>query len=330
MSLLNLTIAPTSPVSSGAGLARALAGAPLRRGLLAALLLTAVVAISVSPGLTFPGSAPVVPNVPGLAEDLAVANNLEVTKVLDVHSQAAPALTSTPAEMGAPLAANALPDFSSIRDTSQKKAAFYAYLLPIIHDANAAIAAERHWLFGVRESILAGETITLDAAQTLVELEQRYGLSSHGEKVAVRLGQLLRRVDVVPESLVLAQAAKESGWGVSRFAREGNNLFGIWCFTRGCGLLPQHRTAGLTHEVARFEDVAAGVRYYLRTINTHRAYHLVRNLRATARRDKVALHGELLAAGLERYSERGLDYVREIQSMIRYNGLHRFTVIHSA
>lgn len=265
-----------------------------------------------------------------VGKDLEMAEDLETAKVQDIHSQPALASSSMPAAAGTPLAANALPDFSSFRDTSQKKAAFYAYLLPIIRDANQSIAADRDWLLSLRESVLAGEAITLDAAETLVELEQRYGLRSHGDEVSVRLGQLLRRVDVVPESLVLAQAAKESGWGISRFAREGNNLFGIWCFTRGCGLRPQNRTAGLTHEVARFHDVAAGVRYYLRTINTHRAYELVRNLRATARRDKVALHGELLAAGLERYSERGLDYVREIQSMIRYNGLQRFTVIHSA
>tara|TARA_Y100001934_G_scaffold126102_1_gene153330 strand:+ start:1131 stop:1958 length:828 start_codon:yes stop_codon:yes gene_type:complete len=226
---------------------------------------------------------------------------------------------------------HALPDFASIRDVSAKKAAFYTYMLPLIREANAEVARERTGLLAMRDALLDGRELDAGDLRALATLERRYRLDGHNTWVARRVGDLLRRVDVVPESLVLAQAAKESGWGTSRFAREGNNLFGIWCFSAGCGLTPLARAEHLAHEVQRFDAVGDGVRHYLRTINTHEAYRTLRAIRAQARRDNATLHGELLAAGLERYSERGIAYVREIQSMIRYNRLQRFTeVFHSA
>ncbi len=145
-----------------------------------------------------------------------------------------------------------------------------------------------------------------------------------------RIAALLLRVDVVPASLIVAQAAKESGWGTSRFAIQGNNYFGIWCFYQGCGLKPLRREANRTHEVASFDSVEQGVRYYVRTINTHVAYRELREMRAEARKSRQSLQGEQLANGLVRYSERGIAYVREVQSMIRDNNLQRFTRTYSA
>jgi len=149
-------------------------------------------------------------------------------------------------------------------------------------------------------------------------------------EISEQVDQLLLRVDVVPASLVIAQAAKESGWGRSRFAREGNNNFGIWCFTRGYGMPPERRAEGRHHEVAMFDTVEEGVRYYVRTINSHIAYNDLRQMRAEARHQHRAFAGETLATGLLRYSERGLMYVDEIKSMIRYNQLQRFTREYSA
>ncbi len=218
-----------------------------------------------------------------------------------------------------------LPDFAAMDDIAAKKAAFYAYMLPLIREANADVARERRALLAMRDTLLQQGELSSENLQMLADLERRYRLDASDTWVARRVGNLLRRVDVVPESLVLAQAAKESGWGTSRFAREGNNLFGIWCFTEGCGLTPRARAEHLAHEVQRFDAVIDGVRHYLRTINTHEAYSSLRTIRAQARRDNATLHGELLAVGLERYSERGTAYVREIQLMIRYNQLQRFT-----
>ena len=223
-----------------------------------------------------------------------------------------------------------LPDFAAISDVGEKKLAFYSYMLPLIREANAEVALEREILLSMRSRVLAGASLDSSDIDRLEALERRYRVQPNSFAPR-RIGDLLSRVDVVPESLVLAQAAKESGWGTSRFAREGNNLFGIWCFTEGCGITPKARAAHLAHEVQRFDAVLDGLRYYLRMINTHKAYQSLRDIRADARRANTTPAGDLLAVGLEHYSERGLAYVREIQSIIRYNRLNRFTDLrHSA
>jgi Bax protein len=244
------------------------------------------------------------------------------------------------------------PEFASLKDTDARKQAFYEYMLPKIYTANAEVTFERQWLLNMSarrqeaqrhkaEALTHGESATVvkrkEAAKNkafvedkeltaLARMEWRYRLKpKKTASVESRLEQLLLRVDVVPASLVLAQAAKESGWGTSRFAREGNNFFGIWCFYKACGMTPERRDQGRFHEVAMFDTVEDGVRYYIRTLNSHVAYNGLRETRAVARQHNEPFAGEELASGLLRYSERGLMYVNEIQSMIRYNRLQRFT-----
>jgi Bax protein len=217
------------------------------------------------------------------------------------------------------------PDFSVYPTVQQRKQAFYDYLLPKIHQANDEVLLERAWLLQLADDLVEGrEPGDLDDRE-ISRMERRYRIRSPKTNLMARLSVLIEHVDTVPASLVLAQAAKESGWGTSRFATQGNNFFGIWCFTRGCGLRPLDRDDGLTHEVGTFDSVADGVRYYIRTINSHSAYGDLRALRARVRRANERPAGEALASGLSRYSERGIAYVREIQSMIRYNQLSRFT-----
>lgn len=130
---------------------------------------------------------------------------------------------------------------------------------------------------------------------------------------------LLERVDEVPLRLVLAQSANESSWGNSRFAREGYNFFGQWCFTKGCGIVPSRRTPGLTHEVAKFASVNESVAAYLKNINTGRVYAGLRRIPADKRRAGEQPTAHDLAGGLVKYSERGDAYVKEIRAMIRVN-----------
>ncbi|MCB1645171.1 MAG: glucosaminidase domain-containing protein [Pseudomonadales bacterium] len=224
------------------------------------------------------------------------------------------------------------PDFSQLHDVQLRKQAFYDYMLPKIYTANQEISLEREWLLWLEEKLLQGDQITADELNDLAAMEKRYALSDVGSggNIYERILTLMPRVDIVPASLVLAQAAKESGWGTSRFAREGNNFFGIWCFTQGCGLKPARRDAGRTHEVAVFDTVEEGVRYYIRTINTHLAYDDLRKIRSAARSNNEPFNGDQLATGLLRYSERGLRYVNEIRSMIRSNKLSRFVREYSA
>jgi len=218
-----------------------------------------------------------------------------------------------------------LPDFSAIKDVSTKKQMFFNYMLPKVRQANDKILADRRLLLMIRDDLTTGDTLDPDDIQFIGALKTRYRA---GQQTNLRsiVDDLLIRVDVVPESLVLAQAANESGWGTSRFARQANNLFGIWCFSEGCGLTPKNRDEGLTHEVAKYETVQEGLVAYIHTINTNPAYTYLRDIRATTRSQEQHFSGLALAEGLLRYSSRGLEYVRDIQQLIRVNELQKYTL----
>ncbi|MDZ7684220.1 MAG: glucosaminidase domain-containing protein [Gammaproteobacteria bacterium] len=141
---------------------------------------------------------------------------------------------------------NSPPDFTRYRDIGEKKRAFYDYLLPMAHAANEEVARERAWIEALAHAMVAGYEPVAEDSEELARIEKRYAIRRPDETLHARIAELLQRVDVVPASLVIAQAAKESGWGTSRFAREGNNFFGIWCFYEGCGMLPLQRAPGRT------------------------------------------------------------------------------------
>ena len=155
----------------------------------------------------------------------------------------------------------------------------------------------------------------------LSRLGKDYGIEKPDAGIPEFLDALLLRVDTVPLSLALAQSAKESGWGTSRFARDGYNLFGEWCFEKGCGLVPQARTAGRSHEVEAFRSPRHSVASYLNNINTHEGYQTFRRERAKQRAASKVLSGTALATYLSQYSERGEAYVEEIRQLIRTNDL---------
>ena len=219
---------------------------------------------------------------------------------------------------------SAVPDFRSYTNVQQKKADFFNYMLPMIQASNARILAQRARLHHALSLVQRGQPLTIDDEQFINRTFRQYRVAVPAQIHAPQLQALLARVDVVPASLVLAQSANESGWGTSRFARQANNFFGIWCFTEGCGLTPLRRDAGLSHEVARYDSVADGVAAYMMTINTHAAYESLRDIRSMQRNGVGAVCGEELAEGLVMYSERGMDYVREIQKMILANNLAEF------
>jgi Bax protein len=137
------------------------------------------------------------------------------------------------------------------------------------------------------------------------------------------VNELLFKVDVIPASLVLAQAANESAWGTSRFALEGNNIFGQWCFEEGCGIIPNRRVEGATHEVKSFDTIEAAIEGYFLNINSHHLYAAFRQERARLRRLGRRLDSMVLAQGLDRYSQRGENYIDEVQTLIQQNDLRQ-------
>ena len=211
----------------------------------------------------------------------------------------------------------ALPDFTQIADVRTKKQRFFNFMLPMVEENNARITTIRE---GVK--LLANqEQLTNDNKQWLTGLAVEYKVpvpDVHDEGFFTRL---LSHIDIVPPSLALAQAANESAWGTSRFAREGNNLFGQWCFVKGCGLVPSGRPAGATYEVRVFPSVFDSVKAYMFNLNTHRGYQRFRAIRAKLRTEGEVLLGAVLAEGLQAYSIRGVDYVDELVAMIASNNL---------
>ncbi|MDF0748924.1 glucosaminidase domain-containing protein [Marinobacter sp. 71-i] len=209
-----------------------------------------------------------------------------------------------------------LPDFSTYRDTTEKKAAFFSFLYPRIVLANSRILIEREYL----ESLAGKDELSKSELTWLKSQAERLRVDE--EPASEDMFRRLRnRLDVIPPSLVMAQAANESAWGTSRFALRGNNLFGQWCFSRGCGLVPQARVEGASHEVADFSSPYRSVRSYIQNLNRHPTYQRLRDIRLKARNSGDFASGSRLAAGLLGYSERGEDYVEEIRSMISYNNL---------
>lgn len=288
------------------------------------LIVFGVLVLSISASVLIPGTshspkttvyaspAPTVDILPTHQVGTLNVSNIasEILPTVDVESRAYP---------------STLPDFSAIKDVSTKKQMFFNYMLPKVRQANDKILADRRLLMMIRDDLTTGDTLDPDDIQFISALKTRYRT---GRQTNLRstVDDLLIRVDVVPESLVLAQAANESGWGTSRFARQANNLFGIWCFREGCGLTPKNRDEGLTHEVAKYETVQEGLVAYIHTINTNPAYTYLRDIRATTRSQEQHFSGLALAEGLLRYSSRGIDYVRDIQQLIRVNELQKYTL----
>jgi Bax protein len=218
----------------------------------------------------------------------------------------------------------AIPDFAAVADPDERKQLFFEFLQPYVDAQNDKVRSQRARLLGLLERI--GEGLPLERRDRvfLLELGREYQVEGTDYMDPGYLERLRRRVDVLPPSLVLAQAAKESGWGSSRFAKEAYNFFGQWCFEQGCGLVPSRRRASASHEVKAFDSIEAAVQAYFQNLNTFPSYIDLRLIREQLRAQDQPIDGLALTEGLYSYSERGHDYVRELQSLIRYNELqHR-------
>lgn len=209
-------------------------------------------------------------------------------------------------------------DLPDMRDVQRRKKIFFSIALPLILEANARVAVERKRLLYVVERIEAGAVLPAEEQDWLSRLSERYDSEPDD------LDELLRRVDVAPASLAMAQAATESGWGSSRFAQRGNALFGQWTTAGGRGLVPHEREEGKTHKVRSFDSLTDSAAAYLLNLNTHRAYRHFRARRAEMRAAGETLDGMLLAEELKAYSERGSEYVKLLQDMIRRDNLIEF------
>lgn len=212
------------------------------------------------------------------------------------------------------------PDFSSMA-VDAKKRQFFAYLSPMVSAVNFEFAADRDRIREIRAELERGDDLGWIQKRWLRRLAIRLEVDMESMPLDDALDLLERRAGIVPESIVLAQAAVESGWGTSRFARQGNNYFGQRCYTAGCGLEPRQRPEGSRFGLARYADPFASVESYMLNLNTHESYREFRLMRERLRVAGEPITGLDLVRGLSDYSERGSEYIAQLASMIRANNL---------
>ncbi|EFK10847.1 Bax domain protein [delta proteobacterium NaphS2] len=203
----------------------------------------------------------------------------------------------------------------------KKKVTFLYGLIPMVLAADEEVMLERKRLDQLSAKRKAGKPWTQAERDWLHALSARYGVEGKIDTPAT-LDVLMMRVDVVPASLVLAQAAVESGWGTSRFAAEGSALFGQWTYD-GSGITPkgQQTASKGNHKIRAFAMPKDSIRAYLLNLNTHQIYAALRRYRRDLRKEGKPLTGDALASGLLNYSERGQAYVDDLRTLIHRNNL---------
>jgi len=209
------------------------------------------------------------------------------------------------------VAVRSLPkDLVHLQDVDLKKSLFFRTLLPMALQVNDEIAADRDHLLNLKAKREAGEALSRSETAWLTRIAGKY------KAEPADFETLLRRVDGVPPSLVLAQAAEESGWGTSRFVREGNALFGQWTWSdKHRGIVPSARGEGETHKIRAFASVKGAIAAYVHNLNTHPAYERFRIQRA------MGASGYQLTATLDQYSERREKYVDTLRTIMNANRL---------
>ncbi len=213
-----------------------------------------------------------------------------------------------------PISIDVLPsEIKSIENTKKRKELFIQIVLPLILEENKKIKIERKTLF----SILNKNSNSEEERNWLKSKFKQYGVVNRD------LTTLKIRMDEIPVSLAIAQAAKETGWGTSRFAQQGNALFGQWTYD-GEGIKPAGSDAGETHKVMRFKILKASVRAYQRNLNTHKSYKKFRKVRAIQRDVYGSLNSLELANYLDKYAETGAEYTKILKKIIEQNNLIDF------
>ncbi len=205
---------------------------------------------------------------------------------------------------------------------THKKRLFFRAMTPLVLRSNELILEDRAALKELRTAAVNGQLSSEQQSQ-LTDIALRFRVINEKTDTIGEsdFTELWRRVDIVPVSLALSQSAEESGWGTSRFAAEGNSLFGQWSWGKGITPKEQRTSDKGDYRIAAFETPLDSVRGYTMNLNTHNAYRELRQKRAELRQAGKPIHGADLVSTLNRYSERGEAYVDSLRSIMSYNKL---------
>jgi len=207
-------------------------------------------------------------------------------------------------------------DLDELQSVRLKKETFIKIVLPLIVAENEKILSDRKKLI-----TLSGKKFTTDLEkqwlrQKLLEYKVKKG----------NMEELLLRMDIIPNSIALAQAAKESGWGTSRFALEGNAIFGQWTWS-GKGIAPLNRESDKNHKILKFPILRASVKAYQNNLNTHKSYEKFREKRMNLRKKNKIVSGLDLTETLKNYAQTGSEYTKKLNQIIKQNNLTDFETV---
>ena len=204
-------------------------------------------------------------------------------------------------------------DLKKIKSTKKRKDTFIKIIMPLILDENDKISEDRKKLFKIlsKQSNSMGEKVWLKRRFKDYQIDK--------EDIA----ELKIRMDIIPTSIAIAQAAKESGWGTSRFALDGNAMFGQWTWSED-GIEPSGKTENQGHKILKFPMLQSSVKAYMKNLNTHRGYKEFRKERAELRKKNKNASGLDLVNFLYNYAETGSEYVKTLKKIIQQNELTDF------
>ena len=200
-------------------------------------------------------------------------------------------------------------DLDTIKSIKEKKNTFIQILLPLIVAENEKIQQDRKYLLKILK-----ENASEKNKKWLNKKYKAYKVSDKN------INELIEKIDIIPTSIALAQAAKESGWGTSRFALEGNAIYGQWTWN-GDGIEPLERTKNKNHKILKFPLLRASVKAYITNLNTHRGYKSFRLKRADLRKENKKLAGIELIHELKNYAQTGIEYTKILEKIIKQNDL---------
>lgn len=201
---------------------------------------------------------------------------------------------------------------------------FIDFIVQQANIANADINKQRQKLLQLYTQFKENKPLTNSDQLWLKKLATQYKAKKTNFKQQQTWTMLLKRADIIPISLTVAQAINESAWGNSRFAQEGNNYFGQWCYVKGCGLVPKQREPGKTFEVKRFDNPLSSVKSYMLNLNSAHLYQKFRNKRWQLRQAHQSITGLHLVSALTMYSTKREVYVKIITKIIKDFDLSRY------
>ena len=206
-------------------------------------------------------------------------------------------------------------DLNTIKSVKEKKETFLQILLPLIVAENEKIIEDREYLLK-----LLKDNETEESKKWLNKKYKAYKVKDKS------ISELIERIDIVPTSIALAQAAKESGWGTSRFALEGNAIYGQWTWN-GDGIEPLEKTKDQNHKILKFPILRASVKAYIINLNTHRGYKGFREKRSALRKQNKKLAGLDLIHELDNYAQTGKEYTKILEQIIKQNDLNELEAV---